>query len=147
MKNIWFQDFVRWLAESIPNLNPGPRYEFSWLQIGIDLKSLQLPISDIFYFDKKQLDICYHVPGHVCLVHVCLEGKTRIQCKWWYVTSVIRRPCSVLPSHSLTRSLASSEEGSCHVVRCPLERHLWQGTKGGLWLTALEELRPQSNNL
>ena len=40
--------------------------------------------------------------------------------------------------------LASSpDEASCHA--CWLERSIWQGTAGGLWPAALEELRPQSN--
>lgn len=47
----------------------------------------------------------------------------------------------------LSYPLAGSDEESGHHVTCPVERHMWCGTKGGLWLTDQEGLRAQSNDL
>ena len=43
---------------------------------------------------------------------------------------------------SVLLSLACSKKEHCRVVSCPRERHRWQETEGGLWLTLREELRP-----
>lgn len=39
-------------------------------------------------------------------------------------------------------SLAAFDEAGCHSVNSPMGRPTRQGTEGGLWLAASEELRP-----
>ena len=46
---------------------------------------------------------------------------------------------------ALALSFACSDDASCHAY--VMEEPTWQGTEGGLWPAAPEELRPQSNSL
>lgn len=52
-------------------------------------------------------------------------------------------PCSF----SFALSLVWSDKTNSHVLRCSVERPVWQGTKGSLKSATHEDLRSQSNSL